>query len=230
VRQERITIPGKKVVVCISFLLIISIIVTVCVQTSLYHLNNTKIIRIGCIGDSITEITIYPGELQRMLGDDYRVGSFGTSGATVLLNTYIPYIYQTSFLRAKVFLPDIVVIMLGTNDARTDHFKSIDNFVADYMSLIREIQKIKSHPQIFLVKPPPLFDNEFYLEDSNLSEGIIPRIEQIAEEQGFPIIDVYSVMEGHPEYFFDGVHPNDEGATVIATQVYNALSLFIEIC
>jgi lysophospholipase L1-like esterase len=97
------------------------------------------------------------------------------------------------------------------------------------MTLIREIQKIKTHPQIFLVNPPPLFENEFYLDGPSLSEGVIPRIEQIADEQGFSVIDVYSAMEGHPEYFFDGVHPNDEGATVIATQVYSALSLFIEI-
>lgn len=227
-RQERITTPRKKVAVFIGVLLVTLIIVAVGAQTSLYHFNNTKTIRVGCIGDSITKPIGYPSELQSMLGDRYRVESFGTDGATVLFDTYTPYIYQTSFLRAKVFLPEIVVVMLGTNDARTDNFKTVDNFVADYKKLISEIQKIKSHPQIFLVKPPPILENDLDLEIEGFSEEVIPRIEEIADELGLPIIDVYSAMEGHPEYYLDGVHPNSEGASVIATEVYNAISLFMK--
>ncbi len=157
------------------------------------------------------------------------MGNFGAGGSTVLLDTDKPYIDQVEFVYAKNFLPDIAIIMLGTNDARTDHFKSIDNFVPDYMKLINEIQALESNPKIFLVKPPPLFDNDHELKNVNLLEGIIPRIEQIANEEGLLIIDVYAALENHPEYFWnDGVHPSSEGATVIASEVYAAIILSTE--
>lgn len=153
---------------------------------------------------------------------------FGSSSSTVLLNTDKPYIYQVEFARAKHFLPDIAIVMLGTNDARTDHFKSIDNFVPDYMKLINELQALESKPQIFLVKPPPLFDNHFSLENVNLVEGINLRIEQIANQECLRVIDIYSALEKYPEYFPDGVHPNSEAATIIANAAYNAVILYGE--
>jgi len=138
-----------------------------------------------------------------------------------------PTLTRSNLSERKTFYP-ILLIMLGTNDARTDHFKSIENFVPDYMKLINEIQEIESNPKIFLVKPPPIFDN-VELKNVNLLEGIIPRIEQIANEEGLLIIDVYAALENHPEHFWkDGVHPNSEGATVIANEVYEAIILSTE--
>jgi lysophospholipase L1-like esterase len=206
----------------ISILLISLSIVAIIFETSL---NGTKTIRVACIGDSITRLYGYPSMLQALLGDNYTVENFGSSSSTVLLNTDKPYMYEVEFTQAKEFQPDIAVVMLGTNDARTDYFKSIDNFVSDYLILIDELQALKSNPKIFLVKPPPLFNNSFSLENVNLLEGIIPRIEQIANEKGLPIIDVYSALENHPDYFPDGVHPNSEGSTIIANDVYNAILL-----
>ena len=155
--------------------------------------------------------------------------NFGVSSSTVLTNTEKPYIYEVTFTRAKEFEPDIAVVMLGTNDARVDYFKSIDNFVKDYLILIYELEVLKSDPQIFLVKPPPILNNTFSLENKNMVDGIIPRIEQIADENGLLIIDVYSALKNHPEYFSDdGVHPNSQGAATIANTVYNAITNSME--
>ncbi|HDQ06636.1 MAG TPA: hypothetical protein ENN36_07960 [Candidatus Bathyarchaeota archaeon] len=226
--QGRIDINVKKVVVCVGVLLVTLSILTIILQNMAYDDGSANLIRVACIGDSITDMGYYPNALQALLGSNYTVGNFGVGGATVLMDTGKPYIDQVEFVRAKNFLPDIAVIMLGTNDARTDHFKSIENFVSDYMKLINEIQEIESNPKVFLVKPPPLFDNEHELKNENLLEGIIPRIEQIANGEGLPIIDVYSALEDHPEYFWDGVHPSSEGAAVIANEVYEAIILFTE--
>jgi acyl-CoA thioesterase-1 len=228
--QGRININVKKVVAYIGVLLITLSILAIILENTVYNNGSANLIRVACIGDSITELPAYPypNELQARLGSNYTVGNFGVGGATVLLDTGKPYIDQVEFVEAKNFLPDIAIIMLGTNDARTDHFESIENFVTDYMKLINEIQALKSNPKIFLVKPPPLFDNEFELKNDNLLEGIIPRIEQIANEEGLLIIDVYAALENHPEYFWDGVHPGSEGATVIANEVYEAIILSIE--
>jgi len=221
--QGRITINRKKVVSYIGVLLISLSIVATILEISL---NNTEKVCVACIGDSITQGYGYPNKLQALLGANYTVENFGSSSSTVLLSTDKPYIYGVEFARAKEFQPDIAVVMLGTNDARTDYFKSVDNFVSDYLILIDELQALKSNPEIFLVKPPPLFNNCFSLENVNLLEGIIPRIEQIADEKGLPIIDVYSALENHPEYFQDGVHPNSEGATIIANELYKAITSF----
>lgn len=227
--QGRVNINVKKVVVYIGVLLVTLSILAIILENTVYNNSSANLIRVACIGDSITELPDYPHELQTLLGTNYTVGNFGAGGATVLLDTDKPYIDQVEFVRAKNFLPDIVIIMLGTNDARTDYFKSIDNFVPDYMKLLNAIQALESNPKIFLVKPPPLFDNTFELKNENLLEGIIPRIEQIANEEGLLIIDVYAALESHPEYFWDdGVHPTSEGATVIANEVYEAIILSTE--
>jgi acyl-CoA thioesterase-1 len=227
--QGRISINVKKVVVYIGILLVTLSILAITLENTVYNNSSTNLIRVACIGDSITELPYYPQELQTLLGTNYTVGNFGAGGSTVLLDTDKPYIDQVEFVEAKNFLPDIAIIMLGTNDARTDNYKSIDNFVSDYMKLINEIQALESNPKIFLVKPPPLFDNEYELKNENLVDGIIPRIEQIANEEGAIIIDVYAALENHPEHFWDdGVHPNSEGATVIANTVYEAIILSTE--
>lgn len=218
-------IPRKKIAIYLGILITITIISAITLNI-IY--NSAEPVRVACIGNSITEYSGYPNELQTMLGSGYNVENFGVSASTVLVNTETPYICQTEITDAKEFLPDIAVIMLGTNDARTDHFNLIDNFAEDYKELISIIQELESNPEVFLVKPSPLFENELELQSTNLVEGIIPRIEQIANELDLTIIDVYAALENYPEYFPDGVHPTCEGATIIAEEVYEAIVLYTE--
>ena len=180
-------------------------------------------IRVACVGDSITEGP-YPKNLQSMLGTDYRVGNFGVSGSTVLLNSNKPYINQSAFLKAKNFQPSIVIIMLGTNDAQENTYASIDNFLDDYEKLVNEYQTLETSPEIWLAKPPPIFDNNLNLNNTNLEQGIIPRIEQVANDLNLPLIDVNGALLDYPEYFGDGVHPNVDGAMLIANEVLQAIT------
>jgi acyl-CoA thioesterase-1 len=182
-----------------------------------------KSIRVACVGDSITTLSTYPSDLQDLLGSEYNVKEFGVVGSTVLSTGYSPYIDQPEFQEAKDFLPTIVVVLLGTNDAREDIYQAIDNFVGEYKQLISEIQALPSNPKIFLVAPPPIFENNLFLSNEHLLDGVIPRIEQVAEELGLPLIDVYTPLDRHPECFVDGVHPNYEGASIIASEVYETL-------
>jgi len=185
--------------------------------------NLTYPIRVACIGDSLTDISGYPTRLQDMLGTNYTVRNYGVTASTVLLNTIKPYIDQSTFQWAKDFQPDVVVVMLGSNDAHVTNYLSIGSFVADYEKLLSEIQGLASEPEIFLVKPPPIFDNNLNLSNANLVEGVIPRIEQIAKEEGFMTIDAYAPFVNHPEYFLDGVHLTPEGARILASQIYDAI-------
>ena len=182
-----------------------------------------RAIRVACIGDSITELSTYPTDLEDLLGRSYYVREFAVTGSTVLTESYNPYIYQMKFQVAKEFLPDIVVILLGTNDASLNHYAYIDNFVADYEEVVTEVQALESKPKIFLAKPPPLFENDFNLSNTKLLEDVIPLIEQVATNLDLPLIDLYTPLVGHPEYFVDGVHPNFDGASIIASEVYKGL-------
>jgi len=157
-----------------------------------------------------------------MLGTSYQVRAFGVSSSTVLFNGF-PYVDQEEFIAAKKFLPKIIIIMLGTNDAREDTYQLIDNFVTEYKYLIHEVQKLESKPKIFLVTPPPLFDNILHLSNANLLEGVIPRIKQVARDLDLNLIDIYTPLADHPEYFPDGVHPNSEAASLIAGEIYKAI-------
>ena len=180
--------------------------------------------RVACIGDSITQITNYPNELQTMLGANYLVKNFGVSGSTVLNSTFRPYIQQEAFKKAKEFLPDIVIVMLGTNDANTYNLPIIDQFVDDYKRLINQIQELATEPIIFIVKPPPIFYKGLDINNTNLQEAVIPRIEQVAKQLELPTIDVYASLINYPEYFPDGVHPNNQGGKAIANKIYQTIT------
>jgi lysophospholipase L1-like esterase len=114
--------------------------------------------------------------------------------------------------------------MLGTNDAHETTYESIENFQADYKKLISAYQVLDSNPQIWLVTPPPIFENELDLNETNLEQGVIPQIEQVANELSLPTIDVNTALSNYPEYFGDGVHPSNEGAMLIASEINQAIT------
>jgi hypothetical protein len=183
----------------------------------------TKIKRVALVGDSITEFSMYPEFLRSLLEPNYFVGEFGATSTTAMIRTHNPYINQNKFQRAKEFLPDIVVIMLGTNDAHVNLSQVLHNFASDYKMIVREFQSLESKPKIYLVTPPPILTNTLGLSNENLVEGVIPSIEQVAIELNLPIIDIYGELKDHSSVLPDGVHPNNEGANLIANKVYEAI-------
>jgi lysophospholipase L1-like esterase len=183
-----------------------------------------KPLRVACVGDSITEGSGYPVNLRMMLGTNYTVGNFGVSGSTVSLKSGRPYMNQTAFQKAKAFQPDIVIIMLGTNDASSATYQYLESTDDDYKELIGEFQSLPGSQVVELAIPPPIFNNTYDMKSTNLVKGVIPTIQQVANDLNLSTIDIYSGLVNHPEYFPDGVHPDSEGAKVIATQVYEAIT------
>jgi lysophospholipase L1-like esterase len=152
------------------------------------------------------------------------VGNFGVMGATVSFGSVNPYYFTEAYPDAVDFKPSTVVLMLGTNDARADAHEFIDTFVGNYKTIIKGIQDSSSNKtQVYLVKPPPVLENDFNISNTILAEEVIPKIEQVATELNLPIIDLYTPLLNHPEYYLDGVHLNSEGAQVIADIIYQAI-------
>jgi acyl-CoA thioesterase I len=175
--------------------------------------------RIACIGDSITELSGYPNYLKQARGNSYEVGNFGACGTTVALDSENAYIHSRAYALAKDFQPTHAVVMLGTNDANQDF--SRNRFLADYMALLNALTHLPSKPKVWVVKPPHVFE-ETWLSGHILSTKVIPSVDEAAQQTCLPLIDVYSATD-KADLFFDGVHPNDEGAKIIADMIYQAV-------
>ncbi len=181
-------------------------------------------IRVACVGDSITEGCGYPDYLQTLLGQNYTVGNFGVNGSTVTINSDNPYIDTDAFGNAVRFCPDVVVIMLGTNDAKSENYVNIAEFQENYKRIVSAFWVLAGKPDILLVDPPPIYNNTLNMTEANMQSGIIPRIEQVAKELNLPVINIHEALIDHPEYLWDGVHPCKEGAEVIADKIYDAFA------
>jgi len=183
--------------------------------------------RVACIGDSITELTNYPHSLQRLLGEHYSVGNFGACGTTISLDSQYSYMHSAAYTAALQFKPDAAVVMLGTNDADPEANLSSDVLSRDLEQLITGLLSSPTKPRVWVALPPPIYNENSGLSAMILEKEVLPAIKQAAATLSLPTIDVYSAL-GCPRFFFDGVHPNGEGAEVIAETVYRAIAKDIE--
>jgi acyl-CoA thioesterase I len=215
----------KTKLAAIGIVIMISVLGTAFFVQSVGNIKHpATTIRVACVGDSITEGFLYPEELWMLLGINYTVGNFGAGGTTISLSSQTPYMNEPVFQEAKEFKPNIVIIMLGANDANPENEKYIANFVKDYMKLIDAFQTLPSKPHVWVVKPPPVVGNGTGLSTEFFEENVIPSIEQVAKDANLPLIDVHAAFFNHLDYFWDGVHPNYEGSKLIAQTVYDALT------
>jgi acyl-CoA thioesterase I len=186
--------------------------------------NSSDKTRVACVGDSLTEGTFYPDDLWMLLGSNYTVGNFGVGGTTASLNSMSPYMDQHEFYRAKQFNPNIVIIMLGTNDANDIITSDNRSFVSGYVKLVESFQALSSKPQIWLVKPPPIFSNGTAPNAETLRTIILPEIDQVAQQTNVSVIDVYSALASSGGFFPDGIHPDSQGSQLIADEIYRAIT------
>ena len=182
-----------------------------------------EITKIACIGDSITEgsgiryqsKSSYPVMLDSILGAKYSVLNSGKSGTTLHKNGDFPYWNTKEFSNVMAFNPDIIIIKLGTNDSKGQNWK-IGHFEKDYQSLIDTLKALTGNPKIFVCLPVPAFETVWGINDSTIIKGVIPIVNRIAEKNKLPVIDLYQGLKNYSEYFPDKIHPNEEGAKLIA--------------
>jgi acyl-CoA thioesterase-1 len=186
-------------------------------------LKDGKAAKLACVGDSITggfgvtKGMSWPDQIAKMLGGACEVGNFGLGGTYLLA-------YQSTehYQNAKKFNPDVVVIMLGTNDVRPLAWKnSKPNFVTDYLAMIKQFSELPSKPRVFICYPPTITEPDG--SEENILE-LIPLMDEVAKRAKVGIIDIHGAFKGKGELIPDKIHPNDAGQTVIATAVYKALT------
>lgn len=209
----------------------------------------SKLLRVACVGDSITygiggTSGGYPKRLQALLGPDYHIMNFGRGGMTMLKRSAMSYWSTNEFHAAMTSNPDIVIIMLGTNDAMVAPFRPwvsfARDFESDYVDMIQAFRNLSSRPKVILAVPPPMYVPAGVDGGRNASfiNAALPGIvRHISEKNTLEAhIDLFSMWMQHcpePEQgpalcdWIDDVttfvHPNNAGYDQIALAVYNVL-------
>lgn len=191
-------------------------------------------VRIACVGDSITygcfvsgqPWNSYPARLGRLLGSDYYVANFGCTNRTAISAADHPYTKERLYRKSLDYGPDMVLLMLGTNDSKMHNWDA-EAYRHDMLSLIDSYRKLDSHPEIIIMLPPPVFTIHrrvmWQIRPDILEREVIPACRRIAEERGLRLIDTHSPFMLRRHLFVDGVHPNARGAEVLARTVYKAI-------
>ena len=230
----------KHIILCIITLFLLSTTLfgqqSTSISQRLGDSETQRLIKVACIGNSVTygyghenpSLTSYPSQLAEMLGDDYEVGNFGKSGATLLRKGHRPYNEQEEYQRALEFVPDIAIIHLGLNDTDPRNWKYYKReFIADYVALIEDIERVNPDVEIYICRMTPIFHwhhrflkgtRDWYWEIQETIENIA---ENIAEVK---LIDLQETLYHRPDLMPDALHPNPEGAKLIAQRVYSAIT------
>ena len=207
---------------------------------------NGEKLKIAFIGDSITygykasdpSIKSYPAVFNTLFNERYEVGNYGVSAAyTIAADS--PYNYRAStpklsykntkrYIPSRDFNPDVVLIMLGTNDIRSllsygeNGVEAYKNALKD---LVQDYQTLDSVSKVYIVSSVVINKNT----DLGLySKGDLQAIQKaVADELGIDYIDVYTptkdVFLNSPSTYFysDNIHFTDVGYGLIAETLYN---------
>lgn len=196
-------------------------------------------VRVICVGDSITKNGYWEHNLLGALPQNYTVEGFGVNAATALRDgmkndgTPMGYVGTEVYADSLKTAPDIVVIMLGTNDAKPVNWDGIaDNprrFIADTAALVRTYQQLGSAPTVFLALPPTVHKPYSTITEEALVQKVIPALRQAAEDTGALLIDTHTATKDAEEHFKDGVHPSDDvGRKRIADAVAAAITAYVD--
>ena len=194
-----------------------------------------KPVKVACIGNSITygstladpSTDSYPSQLARLLGEGYVVGNFGRPGATLLNNGHNPYMASEEWARAKEFRPDIAIIHLGINDTDPRDWPYFNRaFKTDYLSLIDTLCQINPDVRIYIANLSPLLSSHWRFRSGTRvwRDKIREEISKVAAESGCTLIDFNTPLHDRHNLIHDSIHPNEEGAKLLASYVYGAIT------
>ena len=194
--------------------------------------NVKQIWRIAFAGDSLTAGAGDRREMQystfvkKALRKEVDIGNFGVSGISVtgmggsFNDPDMRYEKQQVFADCVAFAPDILYIMLGTNDAM-GWTEASPTFDEDYRALIGAFRENLPECEIVLVTTPPTSDgNAFSVPNDVITSEVVPAEKKIADELGLTLLDANAIIGsregGFDEVYLDGVHFGEAGVRYAA--------------
>ncbi len=220
-----------------------------------------KPIEIACVGDSITwgsgaanaTTDNWPKQLGEMLGSNFVVRNYGVAGIqTVHIydqeipqmgpqggnNLQLENTRTDAWANSHVTQPDVVIVMLGTNDAGkvcgtnlSDEVKAAakQTYKEAMKALVRSYQALPSSPAVVIATSPvrrlpegadSKLTNAYYAQ-----EGMYEVQKELIAELGLPSIDIYEMTkawetEGTTDQYFnaDSLHFVKDGYTEFAKE------------
>lgn len=202
------------------------------------------VIRVACVGDSITagtSETNYPMYLQEYLnylgsidGKTYEVKNHGKGAAachhveeelgdpnwgwstvTDADGDGKAYFYYDDIAYTSLnYTPDVVIVQMGTNDALGSDWDSYFN--DDYYNYL--VKPFKDKGALVILSTPPYACNGMH--DTNVNGSVHDKEVQLAWDLGLPIVDTNRLIYGWNEILADGLHGNLTGYTVMAQNFY----------
>lgn len=188
-----------------------------------------------CVGDSITfgagvrtkRQNCWVRRLEELLGGDVQTLNYGICGATLQREGDHPY--DPSFWQAaREQKPETVILMLGTNDSKPQNWDHA-RYEHQLHERLKELESWESVRRIIVLLPPwccgrkPGKPVMYKIRNEVIRDEIRPILQKAAADHTLQTIDLYTLTEGHAEYFSDGVHPNELGNRVIAEHIKSQL-------
>jgi lysophospholipase L1-like esterase len=184
---------------------------------------SSAVLRVACVGDSITwgqgveprsqrGRLAYPGLLQERLGAGYLVRSFAFPGATATRGSRLPFAGRVEHQAALAFEAQVVLLMLGTNDAGAWASSASASFLRDYRQLVTEFQALPSRPRVIVLIPLPALDNGAEPRQrlrTHLESDVQPGLRRLAAELGLQTIDLPALVAVDRQRMPDGLHPGN---------------------
>lgn len=179
---------------------------------------------ISCVGDSITEgigacpmeSCSYPAVLQTLLGEGFEVKNFGASGMTLLREGDYPYVAEPRYAASLQSAPNAVILMMGTNDSKPQNWCHKESYSEQLLALIRQYQQLETAPRVYVATCTTVYRSVDGITDEVVSGELADRQRQAAFLAGCGLIDINRETKGHPDWFCDGVHPNNQGYAELA--------------
>lgn len=205
-------------------------------------------VKVACVGDSITygykivstnaetgelenvEYT-YPAQLQSLLGDGYEVANFGKSSAYLLADDHplnakkgqgVSYKDQAEYTASIEFAPDVVIIMLGTNDIRSMLTPEANEAVKDALvDLVNIYKALESVQRVYVVSS---IYTQLDYSVKPISDGTLQKVQyQAAVESGAEYVDIFSLTRDYFDVMLhrsDRLHPNIESSAAIPEAIH----------
>ena len=192
--------------------------------------------RIVCVGDSLTYAQGVVGSRDKdsftailsTLLPDTTVVNYGLPNRTLLSTGNMPYTAESHYRESLAEDADIVIIMLGSNDSKGINWNA-ERFAEEYEALVKSYIEMDSEPTVYVMRPTRLYREVVDEGDGNnetIKGEMTDIIYAVAEKLHVGVIDLYSITDGHPEWYTDGAHPDAEGNRAIAEEIARVLCGF----
>lgn len=201
------------------------------------------IFNIACVGDSITygagatgvdgefdQSLSYVGLLKKALGKNFNVKDFGLGMRTIMKDKTYSFWKDMEFEESFNYPYDIVIIMMGSNDANYMNWVGDDpmgGFRNSYNELIDLYKAANPDAKIYVMSTPA--PESTYSEDilsrTFIINSLVPAEKEIATNKGCGYIDICKVTQAFTQSdYADGLHPSNAGYVKIAQTVYTQLA------